>query len=391
MRVLHLINAFQPGGIETWLLRMLAEIPRREVAMDFCCKGVDTGLRADVARHYGASVMHCPLRVTHAEFVGGLLKLLQHGNYDLVHSHLDVTGGPAVWAARQVDMPIISSFHNTHFAPQTWTRLPGVRQLRDIYSRLSIGYSLKHSTMITGCSRAVLDHVVTENAADDRCRILYYGVETHARAGAEDRAAFRQTLGLPSDTPLVLHVGRFSAQKNHPGLLGIFARVQQHLPHAALLLVGDGPLKEDIVAQIDEWGLTDSVHLLGMRDDVAEIMTLSDVLLFPSFHEGLPVVALESCACELPFVGSDIPGTNEAIIHGETGLLHPVEDESALAAAVEQVLQQPAYADSLRVNARERIDKLFSRQASATALVQLYQDTLQTHAQISTSYAPPDG
>jgi len=61
MRVLHLINAFQPGGIETWLLRMLKAVPRDEVAMDFCCKGANTGLRAPDAEALGAAVIHCPL------------------------------------------------------------------------------------------------------------------------------------------------------------------------------------------------------------------------------------------------------------------------------------------------------------------------------------------
>ena len=112
MRVLHLINAFQPGGIETWLLRMLGAISRDDIAMDFCCKGRDTGLRASDAEELGAAVIHCPLTITHQAFVGGTLRLLQSGYYDVVHNHLDVTGGPAVWAARKANVPVISSFHN---------------------------------------------------------------------------------------------------------------------------------------------------------------------------------------------------------------------------------------------------------------------------------------
>lgn len=376
-RVLHLINAFQPGGIETWLLRMLAVIPRQEVAMDFICKGADTGLRADVARQHGASVQHCPLRPLHTEFIGGILSSLRTGNYDIVHSHLDVTGGPGVWAARYANVPVISSFHNTHFAPQTWTRAPGVRQLRAVYSKFSIGYSLRKSNMITGCSKAVLENVVPEHEEDSRCRVLHYGVESHARASDEQRNALRRELNLADDSPLVLHVGRLATQKNHAGLLRIFAKVVERVPNAALILAGEGPLRPIVETQVAALGLENKVQLLGMRSDVPRLMTCSDVLLFPSFHEGLPVVSLESCACELPLVGSNIAGTNESILHGKTGLLHAVEDEDGMAESTIEVLTQPERAAKIRAAATARIDEHFSRTASANSLRKLYSDTLK--------------
>lgn len=376
IRVLHLINAFQPGGIETWLLRMLDAIPRTEVVMDFICKGADTGLRADVARRYGASVLHCPLRPLHTEFVGGILSAIKTGKYDLVHSHLDVTGGPGVWAARLANKPVISSYHNTHFAPQTWTRTPGIRQLRSAYSKVSIGYSLRYSDMITGCSTGVLDQVIPSHASDPRCRVLYYGVESHARGTAQERNDLRKELRLADDSPLVLHVGRLATQKNHGGLLRIFASVVKKVPNATLILAGEGPLRTQVEAQIAGLGLTDSVQLLGMRADVPRLMTCSDVLLFPSFHEGLPVVSLESCASNLPLVGSNIAGTNESIVNGETGILHDVADEDGMAASTVELLTNSGRADEIRQAATKRIKQLFSRTASANTLKQLYVDTL---------------
>ncbi len=375
MRVLHLINALQPGGIEMWLLNMLSEIPRDEVAMDFFCKGTTTGMRADDAKDMGAAVIHCPLTISHSTFIGGLSRLLQCGYYDVVHNHLDVTGGVAIWAAKKANVPIVSSFHNTHFAPQTWTRMPGVRQLRALYGKMSIDYSLRHSQVITGCSQAVLDSVLPENRKDPRCRLLYYGVETAARADEQERSAFRQSLGIPDSAPIVLHVGRFFRQKNHGGLLRIFARIREQRRDAVLVLVGDGVLRNEISSRIARLDLKSSVRMLGFRNDVPYIMNCSDVLLLPSFHEGLPVVSLEACANQLPLVGSNIPGTNEAIVNGQTGLLHDLKDEQAMAESALRLLQQPGFADQIRDAASVRIEKFFSRRASAEALVRLYRET----------------
>ena len=376
MRVLHLINAWNPGGIEMWLLRMLSEIPRDQVRMDVACKGDAMGPLADKAICHGAHVYHLPLRWSHTEFVGGIRRKIDEQGYDLVHNHLDVAGGTAVWAARRSNIPVISSFHNTQFAPQTWTRRPIVRQLRAAYGAMSIRYSLRHSAGITGCSRAVLDGVVPRCRQDDRCRILYYGVESHSRATAEERSALRASLGLPQETPLILHVGRFFAQKNHAGLLRIFAQVARQLPTAHLVLIGDGALRPEIERQIKTDRLQDRVHLLGYRRDVPAWMCAADVMLFPSFHEGLPVVSLEAAACGLPLVASAIPGTTESVVSGETGLLHAVDDENGMAESTIRLLRDPRLAARLQHAGWQRISEKFSAAASARSLVQLYEDTL---------------
>ncbi len=376
IRVLNIINAFDPGGIETWLLRMLQEIPRNHVAMDFICKGATTGARANQARLLGASVQHCPLRLMHMDFVGGILAALKTGNYDLLHNHLDVTGGGGVWAARCAGVPIISSFHNTQLAPQLWTRATGARQMRAVYSKISMHYTLKKSDAITGCSRAVLDHLVADHTNDPRCRVLHYGVESHARGTQVQRDELRHALGYPQDTPLVLHVGRMAEQKNHAGLLRIFASVLKQIPRARLILAGDGPLRPKIEQAMERLEIQHAVQLLGLRSDIPRLMTCADVFLFPSFHEGLPVVSLESGGCHLPVVASNIPGTNESIIHGKTGLLHDVHDEQGMAESTIQLLTHPSLAEQIRTAAAERIQQNFSQEASARTLQQVYRDTL---------------
>src|SRR5215467_6491061 len=176
MRVLHLITWLEPGGIEQWLLMMLQQIPRGSCAIDFCCKGSQVGSLAEKAREYGAEVFHCPLTPGHVGFVRRLTALIQDGRYDIVHNHLESYSGLVVWIARRLRVPVVTSFHNVQFAPQTWTRRFGIRQVRAVYSALSVKYALKKSQYITGCSRAVLAKLAPDYESRDNYRVLYYGV-----------------------------------------------------------------------------------------------------------------------------------------------------------------------------------------------------------------------
>lgn len=139
--------------------------------------------------------------------------------------------------------------------------------------------------------------------------VIYNAIDIH-KYDADDsvRAEMRQSLGL-EEALTVLHVGRFSYQKNHAFLLDIFKEVHRIHPDSVLLLVGDTTEEieylSEVKRKIREYGLDDSVRLLGRRDDVNRIMQAADVLVMPSFFEGLTVVGIEAQASDLPLLLSD--------------------------------------------------------------------------------------
>jgi glycosyltransferase EpsF len=372
MRVLHLIACLEAGGIEKWLLSMLQEMNRAECALDFCCKLRD-GYLAEEARSLGAKVTTNLFTPSHIPYGRQLAHILQEGKYDLIHSHMETLSGLPVLVARRLGIPIISSFHNTQFPPGEQSRhsrlLVG---LRGSYSRLSIGYALRYSDSVTGCSRAVLESLAPDYGRRPNFRVLYYGVPVPPPRPASERIGFRQELGWPDQVPVILHVGRFAEQKNHAGLLRIFQRVLATVPEAKLILVGDGALRGEIEAQIAEAGIQESVRLLGLRNDVPRVMTLCDAFLFPSRHEGLPVSAIEASAAALPIVGSTIPGLDEVVSDGETALLHAPDDVEGMACSVVKLLTEREFARKIGDAGRRRVEKEFSLAASAGRLRELY-------------------
>ncbi|WNK20148.1 glycosyltransferase [Halomonas piscis] len=101
------------------------------------------------------------------------------------------------------------------------------------------------------------------------------------------------------------HVGRFDVQKNHNSIIDILFSITKVREDAVLLLVGDGPLKEEIEKKVDELGLSENVMFLGVQPDIAALLSSMDVFLFPSLYEGLPVTLIEAQANGLPCVVSD--------------------------------------------------------------------------------------
>ena len=144
---------------------------------------------------------------------------------------------------------------------------------------------------------------------DNPYYVIYNAIDIHKYdADPIVREETRNALGLHTELTL-LHVGRFSYQKNHSFLLDIFKGVHRIQPDSVLLLVGDTTEESEFLTEVKRkikaYGLENVVRLLGRRDDVNKIMQAADVLVMPSFFEGLTVVGIEAQASDLPLLLSD--------------------------------------------------------------------------------------
>ena len=143
--------------------------------------------------------------------------------------------------------------------------------------------------------------------SDPCCRILYCGIDLAPFRAAVDSREVRAELGIPPESFVVGHVGRFTEPKNHTFLLQIAAQAIQLEPRARVLLVGDGPLRPAIERQVSELGLSGKVIFAGVRDDVPRLLKGAiDLFVFPSLHEGLGLALVEAQAAGLPCLYSDV-------------------------------------------------------------------------------------
>lgn len=152
------------------------------------------------------------------------------------------------------------------------------------------------------------------------------------------RAEVRGELGLREEQLAIGVVARLFWYKGHRYLLDAFGQVADRHPNAVLLLIGDGPLQAELERQAEHLGIHQQVRFLGLRQDVPRLLQGCDLLCLPSVLEGMPNAVLEAMAAGLPVVSTAVSGADELVAPGETGWLVPIEDASALAAALDDAL-----------------------------------------------------
>lgn len=379
-RILHVVHGLNFGGIENWVLSALRHMPRDSFTMDVCYKGPSEGGLAEHARSAGAQVLHCRLGPTVLPFVRQLKRILHCGRYSLLHVHTHAHSGPAVYAAKAAGVPVVTTFHSTQRRPQTaLTRLPGIRTVREIYARRSVRYALQNSTVSNGVSSAVAEAVTkAAGLTTNLCEVFYLGCVRPQPVSAEQIGEYRKELQLQEEARVIVHVGSFRACKNHASLLQAFRKIVDEAPSAVLLLIGDGPLRPQILEQIRHLALDQHVRLLGIRHDATALMQLGDAFLFPSLYEGLSVSLMEASAVGLPIVASDIPGNREATNGGISARLHNTADIDGMAASVVELLRNPSEGRRLAELGREFYERVFSIEVSVDRLVALYNEVLWT-------------
>lgn len=143
----------------------------------------------------------------------------------------------------------------------------------------------------------------------------------------------------PQDSQHIVHVGGFTFEKNHIGILKIFKSVLNSNSNVHLHLIGDGPLKSQIEKEVKNMGLTSKISFYGFVDNPLSFIKAGDIFILPSIIEGLPAVILEAMFCEVPVIAYNVGGISEIVFNGETGCLIEKNDETGFASAINETLQ----------------------------------------------------
>ncbi len=341
--ILHAVGTMDPGGVEVWLLNVLKYIDRDLFEFHFCTFGPKPGLFADEVERLGGRMLRCPRGANPWSFARRFRKILREGNYDAVHSHVTLFSGAVLrWAhAEGIPTRIAHSHASQDDKPDS--------RARSYYRRTMKSWIDRYSTRGLAASRIAAALLFGDDwETDRRFHILHCGIDLLPFQDSVACAQVRIELGVPDGAPVVGHVGRFEAQKNHRFLLEVFGEIQKRIPNVHLLLVGDGPLRAQIEAQSEAMGLSGKMRLVGIRTDVARLMRGGmDVFVFPSLFEGLPIAVIEAQAAGLGCIVSDTV-TGEARVLGDqfTQLSLSKRPEEWAATAVEALRRGKAEASS---------------------------------------------
>jgi len=376
-RILHVINSFDIGGNERFLVELLRRLDPAEFEQSVCVpdRGRDyTFDLKQICESLGVPIHVVEARGNLDRGIGRRLRaLMAAGRYDVVHTHLVLSqfwGRRAAIAARRGAAArigrIISSEQNA-YRFKVWPPFRWIEQ------RLT-----RSTETVIACSEHVREHLVRRvGLPREKVALVYNGVDTDLFSppqGAADpvRVAVREELAVGPGEKLIGTVGHLNRQKGHDVLIAALADVVRREPAARLVIAGRGPLRRRLEALAARHGVEGKVVFAGMVGEVARFLKGLDVFAFPSRWEGFGIALTEAMATGLPVVASATGGIKEIVEDGVSGRLVPPEDKKALAEGLARLLHEPELARRLAEGGLKRVRETFSLERTVAAMAAIY-------------------
>ena len=167
----------------------------------------------------------------------------------------------------------------------------------------------------------------------------------------------RYKYDLAKDDFVILMIAEVNKNKNHQQMIQAVELLKQRGKSVKVLCAGEGSLFDEVVAEVEKRGLSDSIHMLGYRTDIKELIGVSDIGILLSYREGLPRNIMELMACGKPVIGTNIRGIRDLVIDGETGFLVPVGDAVTTAECIEKLMSDAELVSVMGVRALEEVEK----------------------------------
>ncbi len=369
IRVAQVITSVVLGGGGQVISAIARNIDQSRFEMDVYCV-LEGGELVDYVRSFGFRVHFLPICHTRGfvrYHIGPwlqLVRMLQRGRYDIVHTHLfraDLVGTVAAMAAgRRV---VVKTLHNMGTRRRTYHR---------VVDRLLAPF-IRRVVCVSEAQRLV---TVRRDGVDDRkVVVIRNGVQMERferSRGAREAAA---GLGLDPARPIVGTVGRLIEEKGHAYLIQAMPEIIRRHPGTQFLIVGGGPLQPTIEREARDSAGT-GVVITGLRPDVPELLGLMDVFVFPSLSEGSPIAALEAMAAGIPVACTDIPALQEIMRPQDTCLMFRAGNAASLADAVCRMLGDSELRRTLAEQARKMVRTEYSEQGMIRAYEAMYRDLL---------------
>jgi sugar transferase (PEP-CTERM/EpsH1 system associated) len=348
-RMAHLTWGLEVGGQEKLLVELARHANRGRFHLHFVSLGARGPLAAEIERAgWPVTALEAPPGLRPG-LVARLASLFRRGRFEIVHTHDPkalIYGGPA---ARLVRVPlVVHTWHGRNLRAS-----PREGLLFRLASRLA--------HRIVAVSRDAADHLLRQGISPGKLRTIPNGI---------DLERFAPTGPMP-DGPVVT-VARLSPEKDLATLLQAAALVRRQRPEFRLKIAGDGPCRAELQTLAEKLGLQGQVSFLGQVKDVPALLGRAGLFVLSSITEGISLALLEAMACGLPVVATRVGGNAEVVADGETGRLVPPAQAKELAAAIAELLSDPAAARRMGEAGRRRALEQFDLRRMVAAYETLY-------------------
>jgi N-acetyl-alpha-D-glucosaminyl L-malate synthase BshA len=291
-----------------------------------------------------------------------MIKIINDSSLDLIHSHYAIPHAMAAYMTREVTgTPYVVTLHGSdvHTLGQDPAYKPIVKHTVEKANAVTaVSQFLKEKAQNElGIERDI--HVIP-NFIDSRKFTRINGVRLTVESGCVSLRNEEEAREISPDERILLHASNFRPVKRVVDLIEIMRIVVDHVPHARLVIAGDGPQRIEVERKIEALDLCKNIHLLGVKSNMQEIMCSADAFILNSTLEGMPLVLLEAMACSLPVVTTPAGGIPELVRRGKDGIVTEGFEADEFAQAIIDILEDDSKRHQIGIAGRKRVEKEFS-------------------------------
>lgn len=302
-----------------------------------------------------------------------LRRFFREGRFDVVHTHSSKAGIIGRFAARSAHVPVVvHTVHGQAFHPhEKWYR----NALYILLERLAA----RRCDRIYAVARAMIDQCVAAKVAPrEKYQVVYSGMDTARFGSARRDPALRERLGIPEGARTIVTIARLFPLKGYEFVLPAAERIVEKYPDTHFLVVGDGPMHDELAARIGKLGLSDNFRFAGLvpPDEVGDYLAQGDLLWHLSLREGLPRAVVQALACGIPAVAFALDGTPEVVLNGRTGFATAPESVDEVVSATSRLWDDPELRRAMGAAGRELVLERFDWHRMSDILLSEYRRLL---------------
>ncbi|KMY55634.1 glycosyl transferase [Bacillus sp. FJAT-27231] len=326
MKVLHFITGAETGGSRKHVITLLEQFAQDEVTLavmqegPFAEEARQKGIRTEVfsqSSRYDLSILK------------KIVQFIQKEKFDILHTHGPRANLFGIYIKKKTGIQWVTTVHSDPALDFVKSGLKG-----RLFTTLSM-YAIRKMDAYFAVSERFKQNLVKLGIDASKIQTVYNGIHFTKETA---QPIPRNELGVTDEDFVMAMVARLHPIKGHTIVFEAMKQIEEEKrPH--LLLVGDGPIKDELEKEVERLQLNSHVHFLGFRSDVDQIYTASDLALLASYSESFPLALLEAANQHVPIVTTDVGGVKELVENGKTGWIVPVKSTAGYTEALRKAIE----------------------------------------------------
>ena len=269
------------GGVESVVMNYYRNIDKSKVQFHFICDEDSTDIPYDEIEKLGGKVIVVPPYQKLFKYQKELYKIFKENNYKIVHSHINALSVFPLRVAKKAGVPIRIAHSHSTSNKKEWKK--------NIVKNILRPFSKVYANKFFACTKHAGEWLFGKKIIERKeLNVINNAIDLKKFEFNEKiRENLRKEFGIKEDTIVIGHIGRFMKQKNHDFLIDVFNELIKKDENSILILIGQGPLLNDMKQKVRDLKIEDKVKFIGQVTDVEKYYNIMDVFLFPSIYEGL--------------------------------------------------------------------------------------------------------